>query len=67
MGGAVKRTSYEIWSAKGSAPLISFENEADAIAYAEARSHVVPGLAVVQAITETTRLTLWRHIERKAA
>jgi hypothetical protein len=55
------RTAYEIWPAKGSAPLISFDVEADAIAYAENRCHVVPGLVVVQTVTETTRREIWRQ------
>lgn len=61
------RTLYEIWPAKGSAPLIAFESKADAIAYAAERSIVVPGLAVVKATTETTRVELWRHTEKVAA
>lgn len=61
------RTLYEIWPAKGSAPLISFEVEDDAIAYAKARSFAVPGLAVVKATTSTERRELWRHTEKAAA
>lgn len=61
------RTAFEIWPAKGSAPLISFEVEADAIAFAENRSNVVPGLVVMQARTETNRREIWRHIQRAAA
>jgi|TARA_R110002126_G_scaffold233405_1_gene377602 hypothetical protein len=61
------RTAYEIWPAKGSAPLISFEIEADAIAFAENRSHVVPGLIVIQTVTETKRRQVWRHMEKAAA
>ncbi len=61
------RTLFEIWPAKGSAPLISFESEADAIAYAAERSVVVPGLAVVKATTSTQRVELWRHTEKVAA
>jgi hypothetical protein len=61
------RTAYEIWPAKGSAPLISFEIEADAIAFAENRSHVVPGLVVIQTQTETKRREVWRHMEKAAA
>ena len=61
------RTAYEIWPAKGSAPLISFEIEADAIAFAENRSHVVPGLVVIQTQTETKRREVWRHIQKAAA
>lgn len=61
------RTLFEIWPAKGSAPLISFESEDHAIAYAAERSVVVPGLAVVKATTKTTRVELWRHTERAAA
>ena len=61
------RTAYEIWPAKGSAPLISFEVEADAIAFAENRSHVVPGLVVMKTQTETKRREVWRHMEKAAA
>ena len=61
------RTAFEIWPAKGSAPLISFEIEADAIAFAENRSHVVPGLVVIQTQTETKRREVWRHIQKAAA
>ena len=61
------RTAFEIWPAKGSAPLISFEVEADAIAFAENRSHVVPGLVVIQTQTETKRRQVWRHMEKAAA
>ena len=61
------RTAFEIWPAKGSAPLISFEIEADAIAFAENRSHVVPGLVVIQTQTETKRREVWRHMEKAAA
>ena len=61
------RTAFEIWPAKGSAPLISFEVEADAIAFAENRSHVVPGLVVIQTQTETKRREVWRHMEKAAA
>jgi len=61
------RTAFEIWPAKGSAPLISFENEADAIAFAENRSHVVPGLIVMRTRTETNRREVWRHKEKAAA
>jgi hypothetical protein len=60
-------TAFEIWPAKGSAPLISFENEADAIAFAENRSHVVPGLVVMKTQTETKRREVWRHMEKAAA
>jgi hypothetical protein len=60
-------TVYEIWPAKGSAPLISFEVEADAIAFAENRSHVVPGLVVMKTVTETNRREVWRHIQKAAA
>mgnify|MGYP003668437845 CR=1 FL=1 len=61
------RTAFEIWPAKGSAPLIRFENEADAIAFAENRSHVVPGLVVMKTRTETNRREVWRHMEKAAA
>lgn len=61
------RTAFEIWPAKGSAPLISFEVEADAIAFAENRSHVVPGLVVMKTVTETNRREVWRHIQKAAA
>ena len=61
------RTAFEIWPAKGSAPLISFEVEADAIAFADNRSHVVPGLVVIQTQTETKRREVWRHMEKAAA
>jgi hypothetical protein len=61
------RTAFEIWPAKGSAPLISFEIEADAIAFAENRSHVVPGLIVMRTRTETNRREVWRHKEKAAA
>jgi len=61
------RTAYEIWPAKGSVALISFETEADAIAFAENRSHVVPGLIVMRTQTETNRREVWRHIEKAAA
>jgi hypothetical protein len=61
------RTAFEIWPAKGSAPLISFEIEADAIAFAENRSHVVPGLVVMKTQTETKRREVWRHMEKAAA
>jgi hypothetical protein len=67
LGDAVSRVLFEIWPAKGSAPLIAFESEADAIAYAAERSIVVPGLAVVKATTETQRVELWRHTEKVAA
>ena len=63
----MNRTLFEIWPAKGSAPLISFESEADAIAYAAERSIVVPGLRVCKATTETQRVELWRHTEKVAA
>ena len=52
------RTLYEIWPRKGSAPLISFESEADAIAYAAERSIVVPGLRVFEVKTTVA----WREI-----
>jgi len=61
------RTAFEIWPAKGSAPLISFEVEADAIAFAENRSHVVSGLVVMKTVTETNRREVWRHIQKAAA
>jgi hypothetical protein len=61
------RTAFEIWPAKGSAPLISFEVESDAIAFAENRSHVVPGLVVMKTVTETNRREVWRHIQKAAA
>jgi hypothetical protein len=61
------RTAYEIWPAKGSAPIRSFEIEADAIAFAENRSHVVPGLVVMKTVTETNRREVWRHIQKAAA
>lgn len=67
MGDVLTRTLFEIWPRKGSAPLISFESEADAIAYATARSYAVPGLAVVKATIETQRVELWRHTEKVAA
>ena len=60
------RILYEIWPPKGSAPLISFEVEDDAIAYAKARSFAVPVLRVCKATTETARLELWRHAEKGA-
>ena len=45
----------------------AFEIEADAIAFAENRSHVVPGLIVIQTVTETKRRQVWRHMEKAAA